>query len=101
MSLPKLCYSNEEKEYLGATVILIDAKTGDFGVVYNDEETGREEKLAFKTDPNDVYLVDARNGLLDFSEIEVGDHLDIYVDKDPSGKETVTDITDSSRTSSV
>ena len=86
--------SEEEKEYTDAVVLLIDHKSGLLGVSLADEESGKEEKLSFKVDPQAVDVTNALNAILEFSNIKEGDHIDIITVKNKEGRETVTEIMD-------
>lgn len=87
----------QEKDTFDAVVLLIDHKAGLLGAQILNEETGKEEKHSFSLDPNDVYVVDSLNRPLEFTDIQVGDRVDIYSEIDAVGKETVIDIVDYSR----
>lgn len=76
---------------------MIDHKTGDLGVTVEDEKTGKALNLAFKADPIEIYVSNPQNQPLDFSDIQVGDHLNIYTELDAHGREVPTDIYDTSR----
>ena len=86
-----------EVEYLDATVLLIDHKEGSLGVTITDEKTGVESKKALNVDIEEVYVSDPAGRDLDFEQVAVGDHVDLYALADKSGKERVVDIVDYSR----
>ncbi|MGH7198446.1 MAG: hypothetical protein ACREH5_06895 [Candidatus Omnitrophota bacterium] len=87
----------QEKDYFDSTVLLIDHEAGLLGVQLFNEETGKEEKRSFRVDPNDVFVSDSLRRNLEFTDIEVGDRVDIYSETDAAGEETVIDIVDYSR----
>ncbi len=87
----------QEKDTFDAVVLLIDHKAGLLGIQSLNEKTAAEEKHSFSLDPNDVYVVDSLNRPLEFTDIQVGDRVDIYSEIDSAGKETVIDIVDYSR----
>lgn len=86
-----------EKDYFDAVVLLIEHKAGLLGIQYFNEASGSEEKHSFRVDPDDVYVADALNRPLEFTDVQVGDRVDIYSEIDASGKEAVIDIIDYSR----
>lgn len=86
-----------EKDYFDAVVLLIEHKAGLLGIQYFDEATGAEEKHSFRVDPEDVYVADALNRPLEFTDVQIGDRVDVYSEIDASGKEAVIDIIDYSR----
>ena len=81
-----------EKEYYGVKVLLVDPKAGLLGVLFTNDDNGEPEKLSFRVDPADVQVVNKQNRFLDFSEILVGETLDLYVIVGPDGKETIDQI---------
>src|SRR3989338_6261050 len=83
-----------EKEYSDAVVLLIDPKSGMIGLSWLNEETQKEEKLSFQVDPESVDVSNALNQYFEFSNISIGDHVDIITVRDASGKETVVEIVD-------
>ena len=87
----------QENEYYDATVLLIDYDNGMLGVKLVDEKTNEETKLSFVIDPEEVNVATVQNQYLEFSDIQVGDHLDIYTEIGKDGKETVLDIIDYSQ----
>ena len=87
----------KENEYYDAVVLLIDHEKGLLGVSILNEVTNKDEKLSFKVDPDTVYVSNSLNQYLEFADIQVGDHLDIYSVVGADGTEEVTDILDGSR----
>ena len=83
-----------DKEYSAATVLLIDSQKGYLGISYENEETGKQAKQAFKVNENEASVRDVLNHYSDFSAIKFGDRVDIYTQIDSKGKETVYDILD-------
>lgn len=86
--------ATQEKEYYDATVLLIDHDSGMLGVKIVDETTQAETKLSFVVDPEEVNVTTTQNQYLEFSDIQVGDFLDIYTEIGKDGKEMVLDIID-------
>ena len=86
--------ASNEKEYSDAVVVLIDPKTGMIALSWTNEETQKEEKLSFKVDLDQVDVTNPLNQYLEFSNISVGDHVDIVTIKPQDGKETVVEILD-------
>src|SRR3989338_3036942 len=84
----------KEKEYDDAKVLLIDHQKGMLGIVVPDAKGGKEEKYSFQVDPKEVYVTNPMSQYLEFSDIAVGDRVDIYTSVDANGKETVIDIWD-------
>lgn len=87
----------QEKEYDAATVLLIDTPTNMLGISFVDEKTKKEEKHSFKIDPKTVYVTNQLNQYLEFSNIQVGDYVDVSSQIDAAGTETVVEIVDYNR----
>lgn len=85
---------SSEKEYLDAVVLLVDAKSGMIGLSWQEEGSLKEEKLSFKVDTDKVDVTNPQNQYLEFSNISVGDHMDVVTIKDQNGKETAVEILD-------
>lgn len=85
------------REFYGATVLLVDHDKGLLGVLAYDEVTNKEEKVSFRVDPSEVFVTDALNQPIDFSDVREGDQVDIFTEVDKDGREVVTDIADRSR----
>lgn len=85
---------SDEKEYYDAVVVLIDPKAGMIGLSWTNEETQKEEKLSFKVDPDKVDVTNPLNQYLEFSNISVGNHVDLVTIKDQNGKEKLVEIMD-------
>ncbi|HXV18613.1 MAG TPA: hypothetical protein VD883_00885 [Candidatus Omnitrophota bacterium] len=85
------------REFYGATVLLVDHDKGLLGVLAYDEITDREEKVSFRVDPSEVFVTDALNQPIDFSDVREGDQVDIFTETDKNGREIVKDIADRSR----
>lgn len=83
-----------EKEYYDATVLLINPKDGMLGVNHVDEKTQQNERLSFQVDLKEVLVTNQFNQSLEFSEIAVGDRVDIFTEKGRGGKDNVTTIVD-------
>lgn len=87
-----------ERDYTDATVLLIDHASGLLGISYEDEEAGaKPQKASFKINLNEVYVTNTLSHNLEFSQVLVGDHVDVLTLVDASGHETVTDIVDYNR----
>ncbi len=86
--------ASQEKEYYDATVLLIDHDKGLLGIKLIDEKTREEIKLSFVVDPEAVNVTTTQSQYLEFSDIQVGDYLDMYTEVGKDGKETVLDIID-------
>ena len=86
----------QEKEYFGATVLLVDHKSGSLGIEYEDEKTGKMEKAAFTVDPDWADVSDAANQWIEFSKIQVGHRVDLFTEIDADGKEKVYQVIDRS-----
>ena len=86
----------QEKDYFDSTVLLIDHEAGLLGVQFFNEGTGKEEKHSFRVDPNGVFVSDSLNKDLEFTDIQLGDRVDIYSEISASG-ETVIEVVDYSR----
>lgn len=63
------------KEYLDAEVLLIDHETGHLGI--RMEGPDGETKAAVKADPVRVQVLNTLNQELAFSDIQVGDQVDV------------------------
>ena len=87
----------QEKDYFDGTVLLVDHEAGLLGVQFINEETGKEEKYSFRVDVKGVFVADSLSRDLEFTDIQVGDRVDIFSETDAAGKETVMDIVDYSR----
>lgn len=85
------------REFYGATVLLVDHEKGLLGILAYDETTGKDEKVSFQVDPSEVFVTDALNQPIDFSDVREGDHVDIFTELDKEGREVVMDIADRSR----
>ena len=86
-----------EKEYYDATVLLIDHTSGMLGVKQVDEGTAEEKKFSFIVDAEYAHVTNNVNQYLEFSDIAVGDSIDIYTEIDKNGKESVFEIVDYSQ----
>lgn len=90
------CAAPVEKDYEDATVVLLDHDTGMIGVTL-ETPSGQTEKKSFQVDPKNVYVTNPLNHNLDWSQVQVGDHIDIYAVIGEDGRETVADIIDYNR----
>ncbi len=91
-TLPIPAPVKESKEYYDGVVLLVDHAGGWLGVAVYDEETDAESKLSFRADPENVYVTNRLNHDLEFSALQVGDHVDLYTEPGRDGRETVTEI---------
>lgn len=86
--------ASSEKEYLDAVVLLIDPPTGMLGISMENETTRAQEKYSFKVDPQKTDITNPANDYLEFTDISIGDHMDIYTVVNANGKEEVVEIYD-------
>jgi hypothetical protein len=86
----------QETEYDNGTVLLVDHDSGMLGVSFEDDQ-GVEQKLSFRVDTASVDVTNPMNHELSFSQIQVGDHVDVFCEVLPDGTERVIQIWDYNR----
>jgi|GEM_PF-2158391 len=84
-----------EKEYYEGTVLMVDPQTGYIGVSFKPQIEGEPEtKKAFRTGPDLTDVYDAQNQYRDFSDIRLGDFVDVTVEVSSDGTESAIFIQD-------
>ena len=91
--------SSTEREYLNAKVLLIDHMSGFIGVLLEGESDESRKKMTFRADPTQVYVTDLRGKPLDFTDVQVGDTVELYTHLDEDSHEVVLDIVNYNRSS--
>ncbi len=90
----------EDRYYDEATVLLIDPVEGHLGIEMPDPNGGAEtKKYSFRVNVQEVDVTNPMNQELQFSDIQVGDSVDLSVHVSPDGQETVYEIWDYNRVS--